>query len=137
MCVRSHPLAPISADLVPWSICVNDQLSNRGNIMGRPIGSPNREKPFRQALNIALHSRPLTLRRIADRLLDSAEQGDLPAAREIIDRLDGRPAQSVEYGHLPAAELTDRQLHEIAGRGWTEGYQEPKALPAPRKLSGA
>jgi len=84
-------------------------------LVGRPLGSPNKQKPFRDALNIALRSRPLALRRIADRLLDSAEQGDLPAAREIIDRLDGRPAQSVEYGHLPVAELTDSQLYES---GW-------------------
>jgi ribosomal protein L17 len=57
--------------------------------MGRPIGSLNSEKPFREALNVALHSRPLALRRIADKLLDKAKQGDLAAAREVIDRTDG------------------------------------------------
>jgi hypothetical protein len=61
---------------------------------GRPIGSLNRQKPFRDVLNVALHSRPLALRGIADKLLDSAEQGDLAAAREVIDRLDGRPVQA-------------------------------------------
>jgi hypothetical protein len=105
--------------------------------MGRPIGSTNRQKPFRDALNIALHSRPLALRRIADRLLDSAEQGDLPAAREIIDRLDGRATQSFDYGDTPIRELTDSQLYEIAGRGLAEKYPEPKALPAPRQSSGS
>jgi len=104
--------------------------------VGRPLGSPNKQKPFREALSIALHSRPLALRRIADRLLDSAEQGDLHAAREVIDRLDGRPVQSVDYGDAPIRELTDSQLHQIAGRGLAEKYQELKALPAPRKFSG-
>jgi len=58
--------------------------------------SANKQKPFRDALNIALHGRPLALRRIADQLLDKAEQGDLSAAYEIIDRLDGRAVQSVD-----------------------------------------
>jgi hypothetical protein len=101
--------------------------------MGRPIGSANRQKPFRDALNTALHSRPLALRRIADKLLDSAEQGDLPAAREVIDRLDGRAAQTVEYGDMPVMELTDSQLHEIAGRSWNDSDTMPKALPPPRR----
>lgn len=36
-----------------------------------------------------------TLRRIAAAQIESAEKGDLPAAREIADRLDGRPAQAL------------------------------------------
>jgi hypothetical protein len=77
------------------------------------------------------------LRRIADRLLDSAEQGDLPAAREIIDRLDGRAVQSIDYGDAPLRELTDSQLYEIAGSGSAEEYPQLKALPAPQKSSGS
>jgi hypothetical protein len=34
--------------------------------MGRPIGSLNREKPFKTALQIALRERPQSLRRIAN-----------------------------------------------------------------------
>jgi hypothetical protein len=59
--------------------------------MGRPIGSSNREKPFNEALRIALRGDPLRLRRIADRLAEKAEGGDIAAIREIADRLDGRP----------------------------------------------
>lgn len=107
--------------------------------MGRPLGSPNKEKPFRQALSVALHSRPLALRRIADRLLDSAENGDLHAAREVIDRLDGRPSQVIDdYKDVPIKRLSDEQIYAmLLSRGLLEPDPVPKALPAPRKFSGA
>ena len=95
--------------------------------MGRPIGSLNRQKPFRDALNVALHSRPLALRRIADKLLDSAEQGDLAATREVIDRLDGRPAQAIDYHDLVIHELSDEELLVIASGGRIEN--EMKVIP--------
>lgn len=59
--------------------------------MGRPIGSVNRQKPFNDALRIALRSNPLRLRRIVEKLTEKAEDGDLAAIREVADRLDGRP----------------------------------------------
>src|SRR4051812_36245020 len=59
--------------------------------MGRPIGSVNREKPFNVALQIALRRDPLRLRRIAEKLAQKAEDGDLAAIREVADRLDGKP----------------------------------------------
>ena len=58
--------------------------------MGRPIGSSNREKPFNDALRIALRGDPLRLRRIAEKLATLAEEGDLAAIRELADRLDGK-----------------------------------------------
>jgi hypothetical protein len=42
---------------------------------------------------MALRRRPHSLQRMADKLLDKAEEGDLASIREIIDRLDGRPLQ--------------------------------------------
>ena len=47
--------------------------------MGRPIGSSNREKPFNDALRIALRGDPPRLRRIADKRATLGEQGDLAA----------------------------------------------------------
>jgi hypothetical protein len=88
--------------------------------MGRPIGSLNREKPFRAALNVALHSRPLALRRIADKLIDAAETGDLPSIRELVDRLDGRPLQMIDPHELPLTELTTAELLAIAAGGTIE-----------------
>ena len=64
--------------------------------MGRPLGSLNREKPFNDVLRIALKARPDSLRRIVDRLIDGVEEGNLQYVREIADRLDGRPPQSID-----------------------------------------
>lgn len=85
--------------------------------MGRPIGSVNKEKPFNDALRIALRSRPLALRRIADQLLDKAEQGNLAYIHELIDRLDGKPVQFVDRQNVPLEELSDAELYRIAAGG--------------------
>jgi len=70
---------------------------------GNP-GGIQKDKPFQQALRmeaIALangerikHPRG-SLRAIAQALLTKASDGDVPAAREVGDRLDGRPPQAV------------------------------------------
>jgi hypothetical protein len=83
---------------------------------------------------IALRSRPLAMRRIANRMLDRAEQGDLAAAHEVIDRSDAKAVQALDYGDVAVTQLTDSQLYEIAGRGRTDGAEPPKALPAPSKV---
>jgi hypothetical protein len=100
--------------------------------MGRPIGSVNREKPFNDALRIALRGDPLRLRRIVDKLAEKAEEGDLAAIREIADRLDGKPAQVIDRRDAPIEELTDSELHLVASR---ELAERPKVLlipPAPK-----
>ena len=62
--------------------------------MGRPIGSVNRQKPFTDALRVALLSGGgRRLRIIANKLAEKAEQGDLQAIQQIGDRLDGKCAQ--------------------------------------------
>jgi hypothetical protein len=74
--------------------------ASRRRDMGRPIGSVNRDKPFTDALRVALLSGGgRRLRIIADKLADKAEQGDLHAIREIADRLDGKCAQAIERGN--------------------------------------
>jgi hypothetical protein len=103
--------------------------------MGRPVGSVNREKPFNDALRIALHARPQSLRRVADRLIDRAEEGDLPSIRELVDRLDGKATQAIECADVPIERLTDEQLLAIAAGGVPDNDMMPKALPPPRKFS--
>jgi hypothetical protein len=98
--------------------------------MGRPVGSVNREKPFNDALRIALRSDPLRLRRIADKLAEKAEEGDLAAIREIADRLDGKPAQVIDRRDAPIEELTDSDLHIIASGGLSV-RQKPRILLIP------
>jgi hypothetical protein len=102
--------------------------------MGRPIGSLNREKPFNDALRIALRSRPLALRRVADQLLDKAEQGNLAYIHELIDRLDGKPTQVVDQRDVPVAELSDAELLRIASGGRSQAEPPMALLNPPAKV---
>ena len=79
---------------------------------------------------MALHERPHSLRRIANRLLDKAEEGDLASIHELVDRLDGRPPQTIDRDVLIEARLlTDAELNAIASGGRTEDEAEVKVIP--------
>jgi hypothetical protein len=94
--------------------------------MGRPIGSVNRQKPFADALRVALLSGGRRrLRIIAEKLAEKAEQGDIQAIREIADRMDGKPAQAIERGDAPLEAMTDQQLFAIIRGGSREPVVEP------------
>jgi len=62
-------------------------------------------------------SHPLRLRRIAEKLTEKAEEGDLAAIRELADRLDGKPVQVVDRRDADIHELSDAELHLIAAGG--------------------
>lgn len=73
---------------------------------GRPAGSPNKDKPFRDALRMEAGlaengeetpAKKGSLRWIARKLLDRAGD-ETAAAREVGDRLDGKPAQAIIGG---------------------------------------
>lgn len=98
--------------------------------MGRPIGSRNRELPFNSALQLALRGDPLRLRRIAEKLAEKAEEGDLAAIRELADRLDGKPMQIIDRRDVPIEELTDAELQLIASGGLPRS-EPPRALLMP------
>jgi hypothetical protein len=84
---------------------------------------------------MALRADPLRLRRIAERLAEKAEEGDLAAIRELADRLDGKPAQVIDRRDAAIHELSDAELHLIAAGGSLEP-QEAKVLliPPPAKV---
>jgi hypothetical protein len=85
---------------------------------------------------MALRQRPQSLRRIADALLDKAEAGDLPSAREILDRLDGKAVQTIDRTDvLVADQLTDAELLVIASGGRIKDELEMKVIP-PMLLKG-
>jgi hypothetical protein len=99
----------------------------------------NREKPFNDALRMALRSRPLALRRVADQLLDKAEQGNLAYIRELIDRLEGKAVQVIDHGDVPPEQLSTAELHFIASGGLSRAeiqekmMLEAKMLPPPER----
>lgn len=65
---------------------------------------PKSDKLWRDALMRAVRRQadgtkgPQYLDRIADRVVLKAADGDIQAAKEIGDRLDGKPAQSLSIG---------------------------------------
>lgn len=97
---------------------------------GNPGGRP-KEKPFADALRMELAAAgddSKALRTIARNLIALASKADekaLPAIREIADRMDGKPAQSVDMTVRKqiAKELTDDELADIAA-GSSEGTAE-------------
>ena len=103
--------------------------------MGRPIGSQNKEKPFADALRIALRNRPLALRRVADQLLDKAEQGNLAYIHELIDRLDGRPVQVFDQQDVPIEKLSTEELYRIAAGGSRRADMQEILLIPPKAKS--
>lgn len=69
---------------------------------GAQLGNQNavHDKPWRRAIDRALRKRSRTgqmeaLDEIADKFLESVMAGDMQAFKELGDRLDGRPHQTV------------------------------------------
>ncbi|MCP5086478.1 MAG: hypothetical protein GY952_06725 [Rhodobacteraceae bacterium] len=55
-----------------------------------------KEKRAFEALSMEIAEDPKRMRRIAAKLLTKAEGGDMAAIKEVFDRLDGKPAQTVD-----------------------------------------
>lgn len=103
--------------------------------MGRPIGSPNKDKPFRAALRRQASENPDLLDKIALKLLELAASGDVPAAREIGDRLDGKVPQAVvgDNEHPPVGFIVTGVLRATDADD-SAGLHSPsavRALPPP------
>lgn len=64
--------------------------------MGRPVGEKSFAAMLRIAINEVLPDGRSKLRALADTVLNEAIGGNMQAVKEVADRLDGKPAQSVE-----------------------------------------
>lgn len=83
--------------------------------MGAPLGNQNAKEGriWRDTLRRALLAEDgKHLRRIADALVAKASEGDVPAIKEIGDRIDGKVAQPVGLGQDPDAEPLTVQVVE-------------------------
>jgi hypothetical protein len=88
--------------------------------MAAPYGNKNFQdgRVWRSAINQALEKRGAgdrmaALRAIADKLLDQAEAGDMAALKELGDRVDGKPAQSVDIGNADGKPFLQAIEHRI------------------------
>lgn len=100
---------------------------------GRPAGSANKDKPFRDALRAEIAAAQndddfRSLRQIARKLLRRAGEGDVPAIREIGDRLDGKVPQAIvgdnEHDPVNLIAKIERVITDIAN---TNGEGVPPA----------
>lgn len=83
---------------------------------GNANSGRKQEKPFRDALRMELAAAgedSKALRKIAKKLIEMAENGDMPAIRELADRTDGKVPQGItgEDGQGPA-EIIFRTIYE-------------------------
>lgn len=66
---------------------------------GNPGGRPKRDKLWRDAIIRAVKRReqddPQALEKLADSLLRKVADGDVPAIKELGDRMDGKVAQAI------------------------------------------
>lgn len=104
-------------------------------VKGKSGRKPN-EHVFRFALTERLDEiDPVSGRKklfsIAEKLVDMALGGDMQAIKELMDRVDGKPAQSLVHSNDPdnplthdPNQLTDAQLAAIAAAG---GFGAPEA----------
>src|SRR5215475_4176417 len=77
--------------------------------LSRPPRGQQRDKPYREALRMELAAAGedmKKLREIARVHIARCEAGDMLAIRELANRLDGRPAQSLEYSGPDSKPLT-------------------------------
>ena len=86
---------------------------------GAPTGHRNgsQQKLWEDAIRRAvLADDGKRLRAIAERLLDKAAEGDIAAMKELGDRVDGKPAQSVSGAGVEGAPLVTR-IERVILRG--------------------
>jgi hypothetical protein len=85
--------------------------------MGAPVGNNNSSTDNRLWANTIRRAiaqgNPERLRAIAEKLLDMAAEGDLGAIKELGDRVDGKPSQSVAVANEPGQEFVTRIVREI------------------------
>lgn len=99
--------------------------------MANPRGQ-QRDKPFRDALRMEIAAAGedhKALRRVARALIDKAADGDVPAIKEIADRLDGKPAQAIVGGDEDDAPVRLETIRRIivGSTGHSDGGSVPPA----------
>lgn len=81
--------------------------------VANPKRGPKTDKPWRDALMVAVNryadGEPQTKRLaiIASKVVEKAMEGDMTAAAEIANRLDGKAPQSIDVDHTFTIDLTN------------------------------
>lgn len=88
----------------------------------RVVG-PKPDKILRDALLLAVNREDCIdgkkikrITRIAENLAKNAANGDLPSTREVWDRIEGKPAQSIGLGQAPDLEPIEAAVRPVMTR---------------------
>lgn len=85
---------------------------------GQP-GNQNAKKGklfYNQLRKALVQEDSLKLRKIADKLVDAAEQGEPWAIKEVIDRVDGKAVQATEISGADGGEIELKMIEFIVKR---------------------
>jgi hypothetical protein len=80
---------------------------------GAPEGNQNAKKGklfYEQLRKVLVQNDALRLRKIAEKLVESAEEGEPWAVKEIMDRVDGKAIQSTEVSNADGTPLAGIQV---------------------------
>lgn len=78
-------------------------MAHRGAQPGNRNGA--KDKPWEAALRRIAAQDPERVRRVAEKVFELAEAGDMQAAKELFDRLDGKVKQQTELTGAEGAAL--------------------------------
>lgn len=96
----------------------------------KPVGGKP-DKLIRDALKAAIRQEPDKLKRIAQKWLDKAEEGDMQAINSLADRIDGKAIQTVvgdsDYDPILVKDF-DARLIELARKAGIAGIATEEAL---------
>lgn len=96
---------------------------------GAPVGNQNgkRGKAWADAVRRAIREKyegedyEAKLAQLAKKLIEAADAGDMSALKEVGDRLDGKPSQSIDVGSDPDRPLVQKIVREIVRPPDTNG----------------
>src|SRR5262249_16766536 len=105
--------------------------------LSRPPRGQQRDKPYREALRMELAAAGADmkkLREIARMHIARCEAGDMQAIKELADRLDGRPAQSLEHSG-PGSSPIEKIVREIVYIAPPKGNKADEDMAPPPEIS--
>lgn len=109
---------------------------------GRPVGAENKNKRFKAALIRYADADPKRLDEMAEKLWLTAMEGDVPAMREVMDRLDGKVPQAIggsdeldPIEHMISWKTTSKSITSPASNS-SPSTIEPSASPASSAIDG-
>ena len=91
---------------------------------GGQVGNDNAVKPrvLSDALRKYAIQNPSEVERFVKSLWNKAADGDIPAAKELLDRLEGKPMQAIEQKTEHSGTISIAQVPELTKEEWLDAH---------------